>query len=460
MAGSGAAPVAIVLAAGSSSRLWPLRDKALVRVAGQSLLRRHLEALASVGIRQAVIVCNDQNDAAIRIEADGVRDRIVSSFVRQRRDRPGMGGAILAARDALDERQRAAPIYVTQAHDVVDLELHEAVLRAWDARPGSGFLAGWRTPDGEYFPGGYLVVDAGDAGDARIVEVIEKPGADHVPPGRLVTIVAHLHPDVTRLCEAIEAAYAASASASESMASTDDHYERAMSSLFASQDYRAIEYRGAWYPLKYPWHLLGITGYVLGQLAGVVDAGASVSPGANISGPVHLGRGARILWGADIKGPAWIGEGTLVGQFVQVRESFIGDGCMIGVHSEVNRSYVGDGATMHAARVLDSVVAQAADGVVGANVSAGVVTANLRIDGGVIRSRVNGDPVDTGLHKFGAIIGAGAFISIQAGTMPGVKLGEQSTVHPGVIVYHDVADGATMRDRQPPASDSATGPGD
>ncbi len=272
------------------------------------------------------------------------------------------------------------------------------------------------------------------ARDGGIRAVVEKPGPDNVPPGRLVTIVAHLHPDFERLCEAIQREYAAAPGGQ------DDHYERAMSGLFSELTYRAVEYAGPWYALKYPWHLLAIARFFLSSLQGVVDEGASVSPGANVAGPVHLGKGARILWGADIKGPAWIGAGTLVGQFAQVRESIIGDGCVVGIHSEVNRSYVGDGATMHAGRVLDSVIAQTPAGMAGANVSAGVITANLRIDHGIVSSRVKGERVDTGLDKLGAVIGAGAFIAIQAGTMPGVKLGERSIVYPGAIVHRDVRD--------------------
>jgi bifunctional UDP-N-acetylglucosamine pyrophosphorylase/glucosamine-1-phosphate N-acetyltransferase len=267
-----------------------------------------------------------------------------------------------------------------------------------------------------------------------------------------VTIVAHLHPAFEALCAAIEREYAARPGRG-----ADDHYERAMSGLFAEMDYRAVRYEGPWYALKYPWHLLAITRHFLGQLEGVTDEGADVSPGANIVGPVHLGKGSRILWGAEVKGPAWIGPGALVGQFAQVRESFVGSGAVVGIHSEVNRSYVGDRATMHAGRVLDSVIAQTPAGMTGANVSAGVITANLRIDHGRISSRVKGERVDTGLDKFGAIIGAGAFIAIQAGTMPGVKLGERSVVYPGVIVPHDVKDGEVFGRTTAPGS--GAGPG-
>jgi NDP-sugar pyrophosphorylase family protein len=430
-------PLVIVLAAGKSERLWPLRDKALVRIGKMDLLQRHLTQLADLGIRDAVVVCNVENEADLRASVAAMAGPVACRFATQDQTLPGMGGAVLAARAALGGETPGAA-FITQAHDVTAPSLHASMLKAWSTRPETGLLAGWHTPPGEYFPGGYLVLDAAP-GDSmpRITAVIEKPGPDNVPPGRLVTIVAHLHPDFDRLCQAIRREYAVTPNG------PDDHYERAMSGLFGELEYRAVQYTGPWHALKYPWHMLAITRFFLSSLEGVEDEGASVSPGANVVGPVHLGKGARILWGADVKGPAWIGAGALVGQFAQVRESFIGDGCVVGIHSEVNRSYVGDGATMHAGRVLDSVIAQTPPGMTGANVSAGVITANLRIDHGIVSSRVKGERIDTGLDKLGAVIGAGAFISIQAGTMPGVKLGEGSIVYPGVIVQRDVKAGET-----------------
>ena len=56
---------AIILAAGVGKRLWPVtqhRPKCLIEIGGRSLLVRYLEALAGVGVREAVIVVGYKQD--------------------------------------------------------------------------------------------------------------------------------------------------------------------------------------------------------------------------------------------------------------------------------------------------------------------------------------------------------------------------------------------------------------
>jgi acetyltransferase-like isoleucine patch superfamily enzyme len=93
---------------------------------------------------------------------------------------------------------------------------------------------------------------------------------------------------------------------------------------------------------------------------------------------------------------------------------------------------------MHTAKALDTVVANGEDADETVNLSAGVITANLRTDAGHIRSVVKGERVDTGRTKLGAIIGPGAFIGIGAMLMPGVKIGARTIVGPTTLVHNDV----------------------
>lgn len=69
---------AIILAAGVGKRLWQVtqhRPKCLIEIGGQSLLRRYLTTLASVGIRRADIVVGYKQDmirAAVASDSCGV----------------------------------------------------------------------------------------------------------------------------------------------------------------------------------------------------------------------------------------------------------------------------------------------------------------------------------------------------------------------------------------------------
>jgi bifunctional UDP-N-acetylglucosamine pyrophosphorylase/glucosamine-1-phosphate N-acetyltransferase len=424
-------PLAIVLAGGSSRRLWPLGDKALIEIAGVSLLARHLRLLDEIGLEQIIVVANQANEMAIRGEVARLNRGI--TVIIQGATGLGMAGAILSVRDSIGAEAAGRAVYITHPHGVEDPLLHVGVLAASRLAGGAGVLAARPIAPGDYFPGGYLVM-RGAGAQGRVHTLIEKPGPDAVPPGRLATIVAHLHPDLEALGRAIATAERGAPTGA------DDLYERAVSALCAEIEYRVFKYGQPWYPLKYPWHLLDVMAYSLARLDGFTDAGVQIEQGASIVGPVYLGDGARVLHGAQIVGPAWIGPGALVGQFVSLRASMVGPGAIIGVGSEINRSYIGAGSRIHGARIIDSVLAGPTDAGLPSQISAGVITANLRIDGAPVRSALDGELLSTGRRKLGAIIGAGSFVSINAGLMPGVKLGAGAVVYPGTTVYRDVPD--------------------
>ncbi|MBL8120793.1 MAG: glucose-1-phosphate thymidylyltransferase, partial [Anaerolineae bacterium] len=70
------------------------------------------------------------------------------------------------------------------------------------------------------------------------------------------------------------------------------------------------------------------------------------------------------------------------------------------------------------------------------------------IDHGEVSSVVKGKKMGSGRNKLGAIIGQGAFIAVDAMTMPGVKIGEGTQIGPGTHVIHDVLDGKRVYVKQ------------
>lgn len=410
-------PVLIVLAGGASSRMWPLREKSLLRFGADPLMAIQLKRYAALGFKQAIIVANPASREQIADLAASIPDLNVAVVVQQ--TPRGMGDALLMAEPALPDPH--VPIYVTQVHDVVDEKLHQDMLKAFGKNADASYLAGYEMDD--YFPGGYLVVD----GD-QITGIVEKPGAEN-RPSNLVNIVAHIHADAGELFDAIRAEY------SRDLPS-DDHYERAMDALMTdARTYRVVPYSGHWSALKYPWHVLDIMAYFLDQIDGqVIAEDAFVAKTATLVGNVYIGAGARVFPGAAVVGPAYVGAGAIVGNNALVRNSMVLDGCEVGFTTEVARSYVGPGCAMHACRVLDTVFAE------NVNFSAGCTTANLRIDRGLVNSKVKGEKLSTGRDKFGAVVGRDAFLAVDVMTMPGVKVGERAQVGPGTHVVRDVPD--------------------
>lgn len=416
-------PRLIILAGGASSRMWPLREKSLMRFGPEPLLLTQLRRYAGLGLREVVIVGNPENQAEMDgLAAEASQSTGLQVQVAVQPEPKGMGDALLRAEPLLAGE---GPIFIIQVHDVVDETLHRDLLAAFAADPSASYLAGVEMQ--QYFPGGYLIVE----GDGRITGMVEKPGAGN-QPSNLVNIVAHIHSQSGVLFEAIRAEYARDLP-------SDDHYERAMDALMKRQVYRVVPYSGAWKALKFPWQVLDVMEYFLGQIKGQhIDPTAYIHPNAVINGDVVIGPGAKVFTGAAIAGPAYIGAKTIVGNNALVRHSMVLDRANVGFTTEVARSYVADDCQMHACRVLDSVFAP------NVNFSAGCTTANLRIDRGNVPVYVKGQKLDSGRDKLGAIIGRDAFLAVDVMTMPGVKVGERAQVGPGTHVHRDVKDGARV----------------
>ena len=410
-------PILIILAGGASSRMWPIREKSLLRFGTEPLLISQLQSYRKLGFKRAVIVANPQNKAEISAFTASIAQQMELDIIVQ--ENPiGMGDALLQVEEAIKDAPES-PIYVNQVHDVVDLKLHQDMLKAHGQDSEATYLAGVEMS--EYFPGGYLVVGE----DRQITGIVEKPGPEN-RPSNLVNIVAHIHSNAAALFEKIRAEYA-------STEESDDHYERAMDKLMAQQTYRVVPYKGFWGALKYPWHVLDIMEYYLNKIDGqVVSDDAYIAPNATLVGNVYIGAGARIFPGAAVVGPAYIGAGTIVGNNALVRNSMVLNNCEVGFTTEIARSYVADNCSMHACRVLDSVFAERV------NFSAGCTTANLRIDRGDVPSMIKGNKMSSGRDKFGAVIGRDAFLAVDVMTMPGVKVGEKAQVGPGTHVHNDV----------------------
>ena len=414
-------PTVIILAGGANSRFWPLREKSLYPFMGETLLQKQLKVYYAAGFRKAVVIANPANreliTEALAADSTGFETDVVVQ------EAPiGMGNAILQAEPLLKDYP---PIYIAQVNDVVEPALHEKLMTAYQNANASSYLAGYQV--NEYFPGGYLVVDD----SKRISSIIEKPGAGN-EPSDLVSIVAHIHTDSRTLFENIHQLY-------DSGHEADDHYEVAMAQMMENSRFECVAYDGVWSPIKYPWHVLAVTKHYLDQIEGQqIHPDATLVGDVSISGNVIIDAGARLFHGASVVGPAYIGKGAIVGNGALVRESMVGAGSVVGHVSEVARSYLGQNVNLHRAVVLDSVFEDRV------NFSAGCITANLRIDHGTVTSKVKGKRIDSGRDKLGAMVGEGAFIAIQSGTMPGVKIGAGAEVGAFTNVTRDVKEGQRL----------------
>jgi NDP-sugar pyrophosphorylase family protein len=144
---------------------------------------------------------------------------------------------------------------------------------------------------------------------------------------------------------------------------------------------------------------------------------------------VYLGEGTIVEPGAYIRGPAWIGKNCEIRHGAYLRENVIaGDGCVLGNSSEFKNCLLLDGAhAPHFNYVGDSILGR------DVNLGAGVILSNYRLDGQVIRVRKAGTLVETGLRKFGAIVGDGAAVGCNAVLNPGSLVAPKAKILPGTI---------------------------
>ena len=150
---------------------------------------------------------------------------------------------------------------------------------------------------------------------------------------------------------------------------------------------------------------------------------------AFIGEQVFIGEGTVVEDGVMIKGPAIIGKNCQIRHNAYLRENVvIGDGCVVGNSSELKNSLLFNGAQVpHFNYVGDSILGHKA------HLGAGVKISNLKMTPGNIFVELDGVPFDTGLRKFGALLGDGAEAGCNAVLNPGSILGRNSIVYPNVF---------------------------
>lgn len=119
---------AVILAAGEGKRLYPVtqhRPKCLLELGGRTLLARYLDALCSLGIKQAVIVVGYKQEM-IRLAVESYPGAVDIRFVANENFQRGSIGSLWAARHELDD-----DVVIMDA----DVLFHSAILHRLVASP-------------------------------------------------------------------------------------------------------------------------------------------------------------------------------------------------------------------------------------------------------------------------------------------------------------------------------------
>ena len=184
----------------------------------------------------------------------------------------------------------------------------------------------------------------------------------------------------------------------------------------------------------YAWEALAkITPYVAQQTAGLIAVNLHQRPqrpdGTWIGQNVFIGAGTVVEPGATIKGPAIIGRNCQIRANAYIREGvIIGDDCVVGNATELKNALLFNGVQVpHYNYIGDSILGYKT------HLGAGAKISNVKLFPGNIEVEVDGTPRDTGLRKFGALIGDGAEVGCNAVLNPGSLLGRNAVVYPNVF---------------------------
>jgi NDP-sugar pyrophosphorylase family protein len=192
-------------------------------------------------------------------------------------------------------------------------------------------------------------------------------------------------------------------------------------------DLSQTEHRGLFDGCEYAWDALKkIQAYLKANLRpGLHNRCDGI---AFIGEQVFIGEGTVVEDGVMIKGPAIIGRNCEIRHNAYFREQvIIGDNCVIGNSCELKNAMLLNHAVVpHFNYVGDSILGFET------HLGAGVKISNVKLVAGNVTVEMQGAPFDTGLRKFGALVGDGAEVGCNAVLNPGSILGRGSVVYPNV----------------------------
>jgi NDP-sugar pyrophosphorylase family protein len=176
---------------------------------------------------------------------------------------------------------------------------------------------------------------------------------------------------------------------------------------------------------EYAWDAIKkIEAYILANLGpGLQNRCEGV---AFVGEQVAIGEGTVVEDGAMIKGPAIIGRNCQIRHNAYIREHvIIGDGCVVGNSTEVKNALLfNEAVAPHFNYIGDSILGYRS------HLGAGVKISNVKLLPDNVTVDINGRPFDTGLRKFGALLGDNTDIGCNAVLNPGSIIGRGSVVYP------------------------------
>ncbi len=174
--------------------------------------------------------------------------------------------------------------------------------------------------------------------------------------------------------------------------------------------------------VTYPWEVLPKIGAFILELGNTLDPkeyekrgedvwvakSAKVFDSAYIHGPAIIGKNAEVRHCAFIRGNAIVGEGAVVGNSTELKNVVLFNKVQVPHYN-----YVGDSVLGYKAHM-----------------GAGSITSNVKSDKKLVKVHTPEGDIETGLKKFGAMIGDEVEVGCGSVLNPGTVIGKYSNIYP------------------------------
>lgn len=174
--------------------------------------------------------------------------------------------------------------------------------------------------------------------------------------------------------------------------------------------------------VTYPWEALPKIGAFILELGATLSEEEYEKRGENI----WIARSAKVAPTASITGPCIIGKGTEVRHCAFIRgNALVGDGAVVGNSTELKNVILFNKVQVpHYNYVGDSILGYKS------HMGAGSITSNVKSDKLLVKVHTPEGDIETGIKKFGAMIGDEVEVGCGSVLNPGTVIGKNTNIYP------------------------------
>ena len=409
---------AVILAAGESSRFWPLnlKHKSLIKIMGKSLIWYTIQGLKKAGIREIIII--QSSDKGIEEELKNYKfQNLIIKYVIQKETK-GMGNALWQAKNLLKN-----DFFLMHAHHF-DIDIFaRLMLEKQKKTKAKLILLGEKVAQ----PWKHGIITLDNKIKDRVVKLVEQPEKGKEPSDIGLKGIYFLPKDFFEYYQKVK--------------KHQYDFEDTLQLYMKSNDVRIALTEKKILSLKFSWELFKITNYLMDKfLKTKIEKSVKLGKNVTIKGVVYIGKNVKIFENAVIKGPCYIGAHCIVGNNALIREYVnLENNALVGANAEITRTIFQEDVHCHSGFFGDSIFGSHC------RIGAGTITANVRIDRKNISTVTKKKKIDTGLKSLGIIMGENTKTGINCSLMPGVLIDSNCIIGPASLITKNIKFNGTQK---------------